>query len=106
MRRYRGSVHLTVFLVNNYRLSVDLKFSRTYSEDMTATTHCIEENNEVTNYYSRVNYRICVYCYTFSALVYSEFRRPSVNKIIYVLLLFSASMASGIIANKVAHDSR
>lgn len=39
-------------------------------------------------------------------LVPSEFTEPSGDKIIYILLLFSASIASGIIANKVAHDSR
>lgn len=49
---------------------------------------------------------ICASTATLSLLlVASEFKEPSVKKI-YILLLFSASISSGIIANNVAHDSR
>lgn len=50
---------------------------------------------------------VCTSTATLSLLfVPSEFTEPSVDKIIHILLLFSASIASGIIANKVGHDSR
>ena len=99
-------MRLTVFLVNNYQLSIDLKISRTYSEGMTATTHCIKENREVTNYNSGFNYCMSSTATLSPLLVPSEFKELMVNKIIDLLLLFSASMACDIIAKKVAHDSR